>query len=336
MLIQENYNLRNKNSFGLNVSTKYFCEVDTLSELKVALSQVKGERILFLGRGSNILFTKNFDGFVLQFNKKGINKKDEDKDSVLLEVFAGELWDDFVSYCVENNFYGIENLSLIPGTVGAAPIQNIGAYGQELKDTFFALNGIFLSDFSEKSFFNSDCIFGYRTSMFKTELKNKFVITSVVFKLKKTDDLKINYGAIEQELKSIGKNNPLLADVRNIVIKIRQEKLPDPKILGNCGSFFKNPEVEKKHFENISQGFPSVKGFSVSESTVKIPAGWLIELCGWKGKRIGNVGVHEHQALVLVNYGGAEGKDILQLANAIKEDVYQKFEIQLEEEVNIV
>ena len=336
MLIQENYNLKIKNSFGLNVSTKYFCEVVSKTELKGVLEQFKNENILLLGGGSNILFTKNFDGCVLQYNQKGISKLDEDKDSILLEVFAGELWDDFISYCVENNFYGIENLSLIPGTVGAAPIQNIGAYGQELKDSFFAANGVYLEDFKERTFFKSGCNFDYRTSIFKHELKNKFLITSVVFRLMKSHQLNMHYGSIEQELKKMGKNNPTLSDIRNIVIKIRQEKLPDPKILGNCGSFFKNPEVEKKRFENISQSFPLVKGFPASENTVKIPAGWLIEQCGWKGKRIGNVGVHELQALVLVNYGGADGNEILQLAQKIKDDVYQKFEIQLEEEVNIV
>ncbi|MFA4922731.1 MAG: UDP-N-acetylmuramate dehydrogenase [Ignavibacteriaceae bacterium] len=336
MNLQENYNLQNKNTFGLRVFTKYFCEASSVTELKEVLNQLKDEIILLLGGGSNILFTKNFDGCVFQFNKKGINKIDEDKDSVLLEVFAGELWDDFVSYCVENNFYGIENLSLIPGTVGAAPIQNIGAYGQELKDTFFALNGFYLNDLTERTFFKSGCNFEYRTSIFKHELKNKFLITSVVFRLKKSHQLNTHYGSIEQELKNIGKNNPTLADIRNIVIKIRREKLPDPKLLGNSGSFFKNPEIETVHFEKLKEDFPLLKGFPASETTIKIPAGWLIEQCGWKGKRIGNVGVHENQALVLVNYGGAEGKEILQLAQKIKDDVYQRFEIHLEEEVNII
>lgn len=338
MNLQENYNLQSKNTFGLRVFAKYYCEVFSITELKEVLEKFKDEKFLILGSGSNILFTKNYDGFVLQFNKKGINKIEEDKDidSVLLEVFAGELWDDFVSYCVENNFYGIENLSLIPGTVGASPIQNIGAYGQELKDTFFALNGIYLKDITEKTFFKSDCNFGYRTSIFKHELKNKFLITSVVFRLKKSHKLNTHYGSIEQELKNIGKNNPALADIRNIVIKIRQEKLPDPKVLGNSGSFFKNPEIEKFHFEKLKESFPSLKGFPASQNKIKIPAGWLIEQCGWKGKRTGNVGVHENQALVLVNYGGANGNEILQLAQKIKDDVYQRFGIQLVEEVNII
>ena len=334
MIIQENYNLQNKNTFGLNVSAKYFCEFQTLAELGEVLSQMEGEKILFLGGGSNILFTKNFDGCVLQYNRKGINTLDEDKDSILLEVFAGEVWDDFVAYCVKNKYYGIENMSLIPGTVGAAPIQNIGAYGQELKDSFFAANGIYIENFAERTFFKSGCNFDYRSSIFKQELKNKFLITSVVFRLKKTHQLNTHYGSIEQELKNTGKKNPTLADIRNIVIKIRQEKLPDPKVLGNCGSFFKNPEIEKELFEKLNEHFPSLKGFPVSESTIKIPAGWLIEQSGWKGKRIGNVGVHEHQALVLVNYGDASGNEILQLSNTIKEDVFKKFEIQLEEEVN--
>ncbi len=336
MVIHENYNLKNKNSFGLNVSAKYFCEVVSKTELKEFLEQFKNENILLLGGGSNILFTKNFDGCVLQYNQKGISKLDEDKDSILLEVFAGELWDDFVAFCVENNFYGIENLSLIPGTVGAAPIQNIGAYGQELKDSFFAANGMYLENFAERTFFKSGCNFDYRTSIFKQELKNKFLITSVVFRLKKSYQLNTHYGSIEQELKSRKKNNPTLADIRDIVIIIRQEKLPDPKVIGNCGSFFKNPEIEKVHFDKLNQLHPSLKGFPVSESTIKIPAGWLIEQSGWKGKRTDNVGVHELQALVLVNYGGADGNEILQLAQKIKDDVYQKFEIQLEEEVNII
>ena len=336
MIIQENYNLQNKNSFGLNVSSKYFCTISSKDELANLIDQVKSEKVLLLGGGSNILFTKNYDGCVIQFNRKGITTLDEDKDTVLLEVFAGELWDDFVAYCVENNYYGIENMSLIPGTVGAAPIQNIGAYGQELKDTFFAANGIYLENFAERTFFKSGCNFDYRSSIFKHELKNKFLITSVVFRLKKSYQLNTHYGSIEQELKNTGKKNPALADIRNIVIKIRQEKLPDPKVLGNCGSFFKNPEIEKELFEKLNQHHPSLKGFPVSENTVKIPAGWLIEQSGWKGKRIGNVGVHERQALVLVNYGDSSGEEILQLANSIKEDVFKKFEIQLEEEVNII
>lgn len=336
MLFQENYNLQNKNTFGLRVFAKYFCEVFSITELKEVLDQFKDEKYLVLGSGSNILFTKNFDGCVLQFSKKGINKIEEDKDFVLLEVFAGELWDDFVSYCVENNFYGVENLSLIPGTVGASPIQNIGAYGQELKDTFFALNGVYLNDLNERTFFKSGCNFDYRTSIFKNELKNRFLITSVVFRLKKSHQLNTHYSSIEQELNNMGKNDPTLAEIRNIVKKIRQEKLPDPKLLGNSGSFFKNPEIETVYFEKLKESFPLLKGFLASETTIKIPAGWLIEQCGWKGKRTGNVGVHENQALVLVNYGGAKGNEILQLAQIIKDDVYQRFEIQLEEEVNII
>lgn len=336
MVIHENYNLQNKNSFGLNVSSKYFCTISSKDELANLIDQVKSEKVLLLGGGSNILFTKNFDGCVIQFNRKGITTLDEDKDTVLLEVFAGELWDDFVAYCAENNYYGIENMSLIPGTVGAAPIQNIGAYGQELKDTFFAANGVYLENYAERTFFKSGCNFDYRTSIFKQELKNKFLITSVVFRLKKSYQLNTHYGSIEQELKNRKKNNPTLADIRDIVIKIRQEKLPDPKVLGNCGSFFKNPEIEKVHFDKLNQLHPSLKGFPVSESTIKIPAGWLIEQSGWKGKRIGNVGVHKDQALVIVNYGDASGDEILQLANAIKEDVFKTFKIQLEEEVNII
>jgi len=251
MFIYEDYNLQNKNSFGLNVSAKYFCAVSSKDELVNLVEQLKDEKILLLGGGSNILFTKNFDGCVIQFNRMGITTLDEDKDSVLLEVFAGELWDDFVSYCVENNYYGIENMSLIPGTVGAAPIQNIGAYGQELKDTFFAANGIYLESLSERTFFKSGCNFDYRSSIFKHELKNKFLITSVVFRLKKSHQLNTHYGSIEQELKSKKKNNPTLADIRNIVIKIRQEKLPDPKVLGNCGSFFKNPEIIRHNFDSF-------------------------------------------------------------------------------------
>lgn len=336
MFIYEDYNLQNKNSFGLNVSAKYFCTVSSKDELINLIQQVKNEKILLLGGGSNILFTKNYDGCVIQYNRQGITTLDEDKDTVLLEVFAGEVWDDFVSYCVENNYYGIENMSLIPGTVGAAPIQNIGAYGQELKDTFFAANGFYLENFAERTFFKSGCNFDYRKSIFKQELKNKFLITSVVFRLKKSYQLNTHYGSIEQELKSRKNNNPTLADIRNIVIKIRREKLPDPKVLGNCGSFFKNPEIEKELFEKLNERFPSLKGFPVSESTIKIPAGWLIEQCGWKGKKVGNVGVHENQALVLVNYGDASGEEILQLANSIKKDVFKTFEIQLEEEVNII
>jgi len=336
MVLRENYNLQNKNTFGLNVSAKFFCEISSKDELIELSEKLGDEKKLFLGGGSNLLFTKDFDGCVIQFNKKGIEKINEDKDSVLLEVFAGEIWDDFVAFCVANNFYGVENLSLIPGTVGAAPIQNIGAYGQELKDSFFAVNGINLPDFSEQTFFKSSCYFGYRTSIFKHQLKNNFLITSVVFRLKKSHELNIKYGSIEQELTKSGKINPTLADVRNVVIKIRKKKLPDPLALGNCGSFFKNPEIEKFHFEKLKEEFPSIKSFPGLENKVKVPAGWLIEQCGWKGKRVGNIGVHEHQALVLVNYGGAAGNELVALAHQIKEDVFNRFEILLEEEVNII
>jgi len=337
MIVEENFNLQKKNTFGLRVFTKYFCEVSSTNELKEFVEQHADEKFLLLGGGSNLLFTNNFDGCVLQFCKKGINKVDEDKDFVLLEVFAGEVWDDFVFYCVQNKYHGVENLSLIPGTVGASPIQNIGAYGQELKDTLFAVNGIYLNGANEKTFFKSGCNFGYRSSIFKVEaMKNKFLITSVVFRLKKTPELNIRYGSIEQELIKTGKRIYTLADVRRAVITIREEKLPDPKLLGNCGSFFKNPEVDKKLYGKMKERFPSLKGYAVTSSTVKIPAGWLIEQCGWKGKRIGNVGVHERQALVIVNFGGASGKEILQLASQIKNDVLERFEIQLEAEVNIV
>jgi len=336
MLVYENYNLRNHNSFGFSASAKFFCEISNVEEFYELSEQLKEGTFLVLGEGSNILFSKAFDGCVVRFTKKGITIVNEDKDSVMVEVFAGENWDNFVAFAVEHKYYGIENLSLIPGSVGAAPVQNIGAYGQELQDTFFAVNGVALDSGETKTFFKSSCYFGYRSSIFKEELKNKFLITSVVFRLKKNHSLTTRYGSIEEELKAQGISNPDLSDLRNTIIKIRQEKLPNPRVLGNCGSFFKNPEVDPQVYEKLKTEYPSLKSFPATYNKVKIPAGWLIEECGWKGKKMGNVGVHAQQALVLVNYGGGTANELLELAKNIKADVLNRFDILLEEEVNIV
>ena len=291
---------------------------------------------LFLGGGSNILFTKNFDGIVIKISIGGIKIVDEDEQSVTVEAGAGVTWNELVEYCVEKNFGGIENLILIPGTVGAAPIQNIGAYGQELKDTFFELSGILTESGKEISFDKAACEFSYRSSIFKNKLKNKFVITSVKLRLKKNPVVNLSYKDVTDEIQKLNLSNASIIDVCNVVKSIRQRKLPDPAMIKNAGSFFKNPVINFSKFEGMQKRYPSVKYYPVDEENVKIPAAWLIEKCGFKGSREGNVGTHHTQPLVIVNYGYASGSEILSFAEKIKHSVMDKFEISLEFEVNII
>lgn len=337
MQIQHNISLKSYNTFGIDVAAKHFVSVHTISDLKEVLSLTDYRKKLILGGGSNMLLTKNFEGLVIHINLKGIEVIDEDKYFVMLKVSAGENWHEFVTYCIENNFGGVENLSLIPGNVGTAPIQNIGAYGVELKDTFHSCEGVSLESHALKTFTKQDCNFGYRNSIFKNEAKNKYIITSVTFKLTKDNhDLHINYGAIASELKNRGISAPTIKDISETVISIRESKLPNPKDIGNSGSFFKNPVIKKKYYEVLKRNFEDIPSYPISESEVKVPAGWLIEKAGFKGKTFENYGVHKKQALVLVNYGGALGSDILNLSKIIQKTVNRLFGISIEAEVNIL
>ncbi len=338
MEIKENYSLKKHNTFGVDVKAKLFCEAQNEEELWELYSNSKYDGIpkYVIGGGSNILFTQDYDGLIIKNNLKGKKIISEDENSVLIKVAAGEVWDNFVKYCVDNNYYGIENLSLIPGNVGAAPIQNIGAYGVEIKNVFNSLSGINLDKKEFEELGKAGCKFGYRDSIFKNEYRGKFIVTSVVLRLSKIKDLHLEYPSLKSSLQNIPQENITSRMVRKRVIAIRKSKLPDPKFLGNAGSFFKNPVVDYSKIEEIQKDYPDLPFYKFEDESYKIPAGWLIERCGWKGKRIGNVGCYEKQALIIVNYGGAEGKEILQFTNDIGISVKSKFDIELVSEVNII
>ncbi len=335
MEIKENISLKAYNTFGIDISAAKFVEVSSLDDLKGVLS-VNSSSILILGGGSNILFTKDYDGVAIKNNFKGIEVVKEDDDEVFLRVGAGEVWHKFVIDCIDKNYSGIENLSLIPGNVGASPMQNIGAYGVEVKDLITEVEAFDLRDASVKTFSNKECEFGYRSSVFKTSEKGIYFITAVTFRLNKKANVNTSYGAIETELKQMNISSPTIKDVSNAVINIRSSKLPDPKEIGNSGSFFKNPIVSEEQKNKIITTYPDAPNYVQPNGTFKMAAGWLIERCGWKGRRIGNYGVHEKQALVLVNYGGAKGKDIYNLSEQIITSVNETFGIVLEREVNIL
>lgn len=334
-VIQHNISLKPYNTFGIEVCSSLFVEVKTVDEIKSVLLENKNE-LLILGGGSNILFTNNFNGLVVKNNLKGTEIVSENNEEVILKVGAGEVWHEFVMFCVEKNWAGIENLALIPGTVGASPMQNIGAYGVEVKDVITEVEALSLEDFSIQKFTNSRCEFDYRSSVFKTTQKGKYFITSVTFRLSKKAKINSSYGAIEDELKSMGIINPTIKDISKAVINIRTSKLPDPKEIGNSGSFFKNPVVSFSKKNELLEKYPSMPYYLQNNGTFKIAAGWLIETCGWKGKRIEDFGVHVKQALVLVNYGGATGSQIYQLSVEIIKSVQNTFGIELEREVNII
>jgi UDP-N-acetylmuramate dehydrogenase len=332
----QNFSLRNYNTFGLDVQAKYFYEFNSEEELKRILQEdtLRNNKLLIVGQGSNLLFLNDFDGVVLHSAINEIKLLELKGDDVLLEVGSGVVWDDLVAYCVENNWWGIENLSLVPGETGAAAIQNIGAYGAEIKDVVQKVKTIEIANSLNRHFDVTECGYGYRQSIFKKELKDKFIITSVIIKLSCKALLNLSYQHLEQEVLKRGVLN--LQNIRNTIIEIRESKLPDPKVLGNAGSFFMNPVVAKDKYEALQQQYPQMPHYNVSASEEKIPAGWLIEQCGWKGKSTGNVGVHEKQALVLVNLGGAKGKEIAQLARQIQLSVAEKFGIELIPEVNFI
>lgn len=335
MNIQENISLKSYNTFGVDVNAKHFIAVDSLYQLKQLLH--KEQDIFLISGGSNMLLTKDIEKLVVHINLKGVSIDKEDDNHVFLTVNAGENWHEFVLWCVSNNYGGLENLSLIPGNVGTCPIQNIGAYGVEVKDTITKVDALEITTGKLKTFVTNDCNFGYRNSVFKNELKGKFIIISVSFQLTKNKHLlNTSYGAIETELLAKNIKIPSIKDVSDAVIAIRKSKLPDPKEIGNSGSFFKNPVINKDHFDVLKEKYPTIPSYTISNDEIKIPAGWLIEKAGFKGKRFGNYGVHEKQALVLVNYGNASGQDIYKLAQHIQKTIRNQFNIDLEIEVNVI
>ena len=335
MKIQQNISLKNYNTFGISVNAKRFIAVTSVYELQQLL---KTEKELFLlSGGSNMLLTKDIEKLVVHIDIKGISIDKEDENAVYLTVNAGEDWHKFVVWCISNEFGGIENLSLIPGNVGTCPIQNIGAYGVEVKDTITRVEGLEIETGKLVSFSNEACKFGYRNSIFKNTHKGKIILTSVGFKLtKKNHQLNTSYGAIDAELALNKILKPTLKNVSDAVIAIRKSKLPDPKEIGNSGSFFKNPVISKELFLEIQKENPNIPNYPISQTQIKIPAGWLVEQSGFKGKRFGDAGVHEKQALVLVNYGNATGEEIHQLAKKIQATVFTNFKISLEIEVNVM
>ena len=336
-ILQENISLKPYNTFGVEVNAKYFVEAKSENDLVEIFSNelAKTQKLLVLGGGSNMLFTQNFDGLVLKVGIEGI-KYTTQGDDIFLIAGGGVVWNDLVIYCVENGFAGIENLSLIPGTVGASPIQNIGAYGVELKDIFSSCTAFEISTSTIKTFSYPDCKFGYRDSVFKNELKGKYIITSVTFRLSKKANLKTHYGAITAELDERGISNPTIKDISKVVSAIRVSKLPDPKTIGNAGSFFKNPIISQSDFNALSANFPDVVNFPLGNNEVKLAAGWLIEQCGFKGMVVGQTGTWKNQALVLVNHGNASGHEVYDFSEQIINTVRAKFGVKLEREVNIL
>ncbi|TFV97780.1 UDP-N-acetylmuramate dehydrogenase [Algoriphagus kandeliae] len=337
MNIQENISLKPYNSFGLDKKARFFTAVESIDDLREALEFANRKKIsvIILGGGSNILLTKDLEALVIKIDLKGIHVLEENDESLLVEVGAGEVWHEWVQYAIKNNWAGLENLSLIPGTVGASPMQNIGAYGVEVQDVFHSLKAFNRNTLSVEIFTAEQCEFGYRESVFKHKLKDQYVICSVTFKLSKEPIFQTEYGAIRETLKEMNVTETTIQAISEAVVKIRQSKLPDPKVIGNAGSFFKNPTVDFEVYEEIKKSYPSVPGYP-QEQGIKIPAGWLIEQAGWKGFKKGQIGVHDKQALVLVNFGEGDGKEIAQLASEIQKSVQEKFGIQLTPEVNFL
>ncbi|WP_017259697.1 UDP-N-acetylmuramate dehydrogenase [Pedobacter arcticus] len=331
----ENASLKNFNTFGIEAYARYFVEINHKEELQELFTDAKWHKIqcLVLGGGSNMLFTQNFDGLVIKINIRGIEHR-INHDEVIVEAGAGEIWNNFVNYCVSWGFAGVENLSLIPGSVGASPIQNIGAYGVELKDVFESCEAFEISTGNFVSFNNTDCKFGYRESVFKQDKKGQYIVCNVKFKLSTKEHINISYGAITAELEKNGITQPSIKDVSKVVSEIRVSKLPDPSTIGNAGSFFKNPVIEQQVFDKIHKQFPNIVHFVVDKG-IKLAAGWLIEQCDWKGKVVGETGTWKNQALVLVNHGKATGQEVYNLSENIIESVEQKFGVRLEREVNI-
>ena len=336
MKIFRDYSLLPHNTFGMDVKASVFIEYASVEELKEVLSlYVKDNQWLHIGKGSNLLFTGDFSGIILHSAIKGYEVIHEDTNEVVVRVGAGEVWDDFVAMTVENEWYGAENLSLIPGEVGASAVQNIGAYGVEAKDLIVGVEAIEVSTGKESIFKNEGCGYAYRESVFKSSLKYQYLVTHVSYRLKKTPCYHLDYGNIRLELEK-QKVRLTLANVRQAIISIREAKLPDPKLQGNAGSFFMNPVISRKHFEALLVDYPLMPHYEVDAESIKIPAAWMIDQCGWKGKRLGRAGVHDKQALVLVNLGGAVGAEVIALSEAIQKSVYEKFGINILPEVNFI
>lgn len=337
MKLKEKISLKSFNSFGIDASADFFTEVFSEDDIAEALDFVRTKKLplLVLGGGSNILFLDNFKGLVLKNSIKGISVEEETDDYLLVKIGAGEVWHEFVLWAVARGLGGVENLSLIPGCAGAAPIQNIGAYGVEIKNVFERLEAIHTETGERKVFTAAECKFGYRDSVFKNECKGQYIITQIFLRLNKKPVFNTSYGAIEEELKQKGITQFTVKAISDAVIRIRKSKLPDPAELGNAGSFFKNPEIEIEAYEALKEKYPDIPGYR-SGKNMKLAAGWLIEQCGWKGKVIGQTGSHKKQALVLVNYGQASGREIYALAMKIKKSVFEKFGVVVEAEVNVV
>jgi len=348
MTVQKNISIKEYNSFGINSYANLFSKFNSVDELSELLEFKQPQttnypqgpagkpQTLILGGGSNILFTKNFDGLVLKNEIRGIKEIKEDEHHIYVQVGAGENWHQFVLHCINNGWAGVENLSLIPGNVGASPMQNIGAYGAEIKDVFYSLEAWHIHDKKMVNFTLNDCEFGYRDSIFKKKFRNEFVIMDVTFRLNRIPEYNISYGAISQELEKMGVKDLSLQVVSQAVINIRCSKLPDPREIGNAGSFFKNPEIQNSKFKSLKEIYPGIVGYELPNGNIKLAAGWLIEKTGWKGFRRGDAGCHEKQALVLVNYGNAKGSEIFELSEDILQSVKEKFGVSLQREVNIV
>lgn len=334
--MQENVNLFPFNTFGITVSARYFTTFSNESELQKIVQQLPSQQLLVLGGGSNILLMEDFEGCVLKNEIKGIRVVEETASEVVVEAGAGEIWHNFVLSTIQNGWGGIENLSLIPGSVGASPMQNIGAYGVEIKDVFESLDAMEICTGKIRQFTHEECQFGYRESVFKRALKGKYIITRVRYRLQKHPVVDTHYGAINAELEKRGISQPTIKDVSDAVIAIRRSKLPDPKEIGNSGSFFKNPILRTADFMALKEKHPDMPSYKVDEQHTKVPAGWLIDRAGWKGKTWGNYGVHKNQSLVLVNYGGCTGADIYRLSAEVIADISEKYGIQLEREVNVI
>jgi UDP-N-acetylmuramate dehydrogenase len=336
MQIRENISLKPYNTFSIDAKAKYFSSFSSVDELEVLRNYKPKTTKLVLGGGSNILFTKDFEGLVLKNELKGIDLIKEDEHYYYIKAAAGENWHNFVLYCINRNYAGVENLSLIPGNIGASPMQNIGAYGVEIKEVFEQLEAYNINEKKIITFSVNDCEFGYRESVFKKKYKNNFVILNVTFRLRKKPIFHTSYGAVEQELEKMGVKELSIQAISQAIVNIRSSKLPDPKDIGNAGSFFKNPEIGNDQFHELQKKFPNTVGYPVANNKTKLAAGWLIEQCGWKGYRKGDAGCHARQALVLVNYGNAKGEEIYSLSEKILRSVREKFGVELEREVNII
>lgn len=338
MHIQNNISLKKYNTFRIDVRAKEFVEINSDKEIQSLISSgiLNNKKFFILGGGSNVLFTKNYDGIIVKINTKGKRIIKEDSEHIYLSVSAGEDWQDFVEYCLEKSYAGVENLSLIPGTVGAAPVQNVGAYGVELQDVFYELQAIEIESGKKVRFSKDGCEFSYRNSIFKNKLKNKYIILSICLKLNKHPKIKIEYGNIKQELEKSGIKNPGIKEISEAICNIRRNKLPDIEKIGSAGSFFKNPVIDEKKFLELKNKFPEIAAYKLPDSKYKLAAGWLIEECELKGKTFGNAGIYKDQALVIINHGNASASDIINVMEKVRQAVYEKFCIKLLPEVNII